>query len=567
MSGKHQPSYSPRWLVSLFSRGLAMNDLVVKLRSTDDTGPGMNSARKGMASLAEAGEQMAQRITRSIAKTSGTFGFAGLAGASGAASRRMVAEAPRTGSTDDVETMNRRIQLVQRSQSQYERSTSAMIAAVQRLAIAEEDAAEQSSQVIQRKVTQEEQLLNRQSKRITSTVGAVNKQNQFAIQQSVFGLDDAITGYMNNGFKGAMIGAGNNATMVASMLGGVSTQLALIGGMAAIQIGMSLYNNLKKSQDGAKLLREELEGVQGAVRKMGDGKVSLRHIDSEIGSASSEQITRMQTDARLTVTRSAETIAALEQQLSKAESLQAQADTKGQRAGTGMQFNSEDERRDAAKSARQEAEAIRERITTVRNNQREALEFLKFTKEKNSIGVATAREEAEAAKERRQAEEKTQREQQQRDKLLDKQRKELDQLRGKQNRFVAGLFGDEGSKEAILAELDGRLAESRTLFREAPGMQGDAETMASQIAEEKLAKLALADRAKSRDSQNPALALTGSDRARQIMLGAGNQLTDARAKEDKHRSAMEQLTADVRDGIKELVAQAREDIEVVVAAQ
>jgi hypothetical protein len=556
-----------------------MGDLVIKLRSSDETGPGVNAARQGMAKLAETAEVMAQKVQRSWKPTGGAFGD--LRGASQAAARRMVEEAARTGSADDVEMMGRRMQLYERSASAYERSVGTQLQALARLSLAEEDAYEQSSVMLHHNISTKEQLLNRAAGRSMTRAATVSRNASGSMQEAIFGLDDAMTGFANNGWKGAMMGAGNNITMVAAQLGSVKAQLLAVGAVAAFQLGVTLYNKLQQVRDGAKQLREELDGVRKSASRIGDGNIQLRHIDDEVEGMSSKKILQQQADSKLTVARSSEVITALEAQAAQAEKLVRQADNMNPRAGTGIAWKDDEERKQFRKSAIEEAETISRKIDAARNTQRSAQEFLSFTKKNNSVAAALAREEEAAAlareeeaaalareeeaaaKKRGDAEEKIEREVTRKRKLLDKLAKEVKGQAQKMEDFRLKAFGGQGAEQSVLAKLSGDMQEARELLK--GGELQQAEAQLTRAAEEKLAKLSLAQRPEFRETKNPALALANSDRARQIVLGAGNQMLDAKTKLDKHQSAMEQMTAQVAAGIKEMVEEAKRDIEVFVA--
>lgn len=86
----------------------------------------------------------------------------------------------------------------------------------------------------------------------TAKVGKGFSKTQQISQQLTFAVDDAVTSFGTGGLAGALRGAANNLSMVAMMIGGVKTQLAVIGGIAAFQLIISQFNRMREAAGDAK---------------------------------------------------------------------------------------------------------------------------------------------------------------------------------------------------------------------------------------------------------------------------------------------------------------------------
>lgn len=86
--------------------------------------------------------------------------------------------------------------------------------------------------------------------------------SQMAMQNLIYAVDDASVSFTTGGFSGAIRGASNNLTTIAAQLGGLKTQIAAVGVLAVVQIGMKLYDNFDKAKKPVEDLTERMDRLQ-----------------------------------------------------------------------------------------------------------------------------------------------------------------------------------------------------------------------------------------------------------------------------------------------------------------
>jgi hypothetical protein len=74
---------------------------------------------------------------------------------------------------------------------------------------------------------------------------------QSVAQAATFAVDDFFAAFATGGVSGGLRGAGNNLTQIASMLGGIKVQLAVIAGLAVGQLLIKQFEGTTKSIDKA----------------------------------------------------------------------------------------------------------------------------------------------------------------------------------------------------------------------------------------------------------------------------------------------------------------------------
>lgn len=542
------------------------NDLVIKILGDDSTSPAIRSATAGVISYGQAVRTTMQKVSNETARARNSWmSFVDLTTKRGGDHWDGLWK--NLNDPEGIQGMERRQRAMDHTASMYEKSTNRMARALQKLNQDEAESAAQSLMILNRTVSQEEALMSRRGRGGMPQRGGVTGQRQMMVQQGVFMIDDAIAGGTNGGVRGALLGASNNATMLAMMLGGVGTQLTVIGGIAAFQIGLRMYESFQKAKDGAKQVQEEIGRIQDATNRISTNPVKFRYLDEEIAGQSSQKLGRMKQEADATVLRMRGSIDRLQAQEAQAQALVRRIDTPG-----AMRFDNQQQRQEARRDALRQSEAIRERITVARNEWRAAQELLVFMGKTNAIDLARKREDADAAQKKLEAEQKAIEAEKKRVEFRLRHEEQLERFhvrlqnaqakhQQKRQNFARDLFGDAGVEQGILAGMHEQLQQARQLF--AGPQLAAMENQIRGIAEEQLARQLLRQRT-SGMTNSPALAMVDSDRARQITLGAGNQMRDASTKEDKHRAAVEQLAADQLAGIRELVRQGEQEINVVV---
>jgi membrane protein implicated in regulation of membrane protease activity len=96
--------------------------------------------------------------------------------------------------------------------------------------------------------------------------GNAGRRNQAAIQQGIFAIDDFATSLGTGGFSGAVRGASNNITQMASLLGGPWTLGIGVALTAATQLALAFWD-LGEAEDEAKKRTEELARAEKQLAK------------------------------------------------------------------------------------------------------------------------------------------------------------------------------------------------------------------------------------------------------------------------------------------------------------
>jgi hypothetical protein len=108
------------------------------------------------------------------------------------------------------------------------------------------------------------QLTQGMNQAAASVKGGMSKVQQVS-QAATFAVDDFFAAFATGGVAGGLRGAGNNLTQIASMLGGIKTQLTVIAVLAA---GQFLAKYFSKGKSDAKELNDELERMSGHFKTM-----------------------------------------------------------------------------------------------------------------------------------------------------------------------------------------------------------------------------------------------------------------------------------------------------------
>lgn len=116
----------------------------------------------------------------------------------------------------------------------------------------------------------------------SATVQKGMQRTQMAAQQATFAIDDFMTSFSTGGLSGGLRGAGNNLSMIAASLGGIKTQLAVIGVIAGAQLLISYF---KGGKTEAQELNEQLEKMSEHFKTMRSLKSLRREIVAGQGEA------------------------------------------------------------------------------------------------------------------------------------------------------------------------------------------------------------------------------------------------------------------------------------------
>lgn len=210
-----------------------------------------------------------------------------------------------------------------------------------------------------------------------ATVSGGMSRVQQVSQAATFAVDDFFAAFSTGGVAGGLRGAGNNLTQIASMLGGIKTQLAVIGVLAVGQFIAKQWDSAAKSVEHTS---RELTKLQDVMKRNSalatSGASSQRSLLRDIAGETS--VSGIQDRRRAGMTALADLQADLENESSRIANLrQLKASVIGDDATKAVQ-DELDERQKNANKIRDEIraqkelnKAMDERLQTLRRGQRQ----------------------------------------------------------------------------------------------------------------------------------------------------------------------------------------------------